>query len=188
MKKLFFLLIIIFFSGCNKPKTVLICGDHICINKAEAEQHFKENLSLEIQVIDNKKKESVDLVKLNLEKNSSGDKKVYVLNKKKSKKMYKILSNNEIKIKKAQIKKKEKENKFAKKTSKNTSKKIKLSKKNQKEKLNNNVLKLKKTVNKPNKEIVDICTILDKCSIDEISKYLIKQGKNKNYPDVSIKE
>ena len=127
-------------------------------------------------------------MKLNLEKNSSGDKKIYVLNKKKTEKKYKILSNNEIKIKKAQIKKKIKENKSTKKSTKNTSKKIKLSKKNQKEKPNNNVLKLKKTVNKPNKEIVDICTILDKCSIDEISKYLIKQGKNKNYPDITIKE
>ena len=35
-------LILIFITSflivsCNKPKTVLICGDHICINKKEAE-------------------------------------------------------------------------------------------------------------------------------------------------------
>ena len=45
-----------------------------------------------------------------------------------------------------------------------------------------------KSVNKANKEVVDICTILEKCSIDEISKYLIKQGKEKNFPDIRIKE
>ena len=34
------------------------------------------------------------------------------------------------------------------------------------------------------KNIIDICTILDNCSIEEISKYLIKLGKNKNFPDI----
>ena len=34
-------------------------------------------------------------------------------------------------------------------------------------------------VNKKRKDVVDVCTILDKCSIDEISKFLIKQGKKK---------
>ena len=51
-----FLLSLIFLSvyGCNKPKTVLICGDHVCINKAEARSFFEENLSLEVKVIDKK--------------------------------------------------------------------------------------------------------------------------------------
>ena len=54
MKKyLIFLLVIILF-GCSKPKTVLICGDHVCINKSEAEQYFEDNLTLEVKVIDNK--------------------------------------------------------------------------------------------------------------------------------------
>ena len=51
------LLLIPFFflmSSCSKPKTVLICGDHICINKAEAEQYFEDNLTLEVKVIDKK--------------------------------------------------------------------------------------------------------------------------------------
>ena len=55
MKKIFLFLIILAIYGCNKPKTVLICGDHVCINKAEAEQYFEENLTLEVQIIDNKK-------------------------------------------------------------------------------------------------------------------------------------
>ena len=36
----------LFLNNCSKPKTVLICGDHICVNKAEAEQFFEKNLSL----------------------------------------------------------------------------------------------------------------------------------------------
>ena len=28
-------------------------------------------------------------------------------------------------------------------------------------------------------KVVDVCTIIEKCSIDEISKYLLKQGKKK---------
>ena len=29
--RIIFLLIFIFLSNCNNPKTVLICGDHVCI-------------------------------------------------------------------------------------------------------------------------------------------------------------
>ena len=38
--------LITFFSffGCGKPKIVLICGDHVCVNKSEAEQYFEKNL------------------------------------------------------------------------------------------------------------------------------------------------
>ena len=49
---------------------------------------------------------------------------------------------------------------------------------------------LKKTnriINKDNTS-TDICKLLDKCSIDEISKYLIKQGKNKKFPDLTIRQ
>ena len=42
MKLLFFLSLIFFFSNCSKPKTILICGDYKCVNKAEAEQYFEE--------------------------------------------------------------------------------------------------------------------------------------------------
>ena len=37
-------------------------------------------------------------------------------------------------------------------------------------------------------QVVDVCTILEKCSIDEISKYLIKLGKKKNFPDITKRE
>ena len=55
MKKIIFFITLLTLYGCNNPKTVLICGDHVCINKAEAEQYFEENLTLEVQIIDNKK-------------------------------------------------------------------------------------------------------------------------------------
>ena len=78
MKKLLFLLIMLTIYGCNKPKTVLICGDHVCINKAEAEQFFEDNLILEVRVINNKAEE-IDLVELNLKSNSEGKKEIKVL-------------------------------------------------------------------------------------------------------------
>ena len=35
----------------NKPKTVFICGDHVCVNKKEANEYFENNLSLEVQIL-----------------------------------------------------------------------------------------------------------------------------------------
>ena len=43
MKNIYFLLIFMFLLNCSKSKTVLICGDHVCVNKAEANQYFEEN-------------------------------------------------------------------------------------------------------------------------------------------------
>ena len=34
----------------------------------------------------------------------------------------------------------------------------------------------------------DVCKFLDKCDIDEISKYLIKEGNKKRYPDLTTRE
>ena len=43
-------------------------------------------------------------------------------------------------------------------------------------------------MNKKRKNVVDVCTILEKCSIDEISKYLLKQGKKKDFPDITARQ
>ena len=43
-------------------------------------------------------------------------------------------------------------------------------------------------MNKKNKEVVDVCTIIEKCSIEEISKYLLKQGKKKGFPDITERQ
>ena len=65
---------------------------------------------------------------------------------------------------------------------------LELQKPKKKQKPIDNLTKTKKIVNKPGKKITDICTILEKCSIDEISKYLVKQGKEKKFPDIAIRE
>ena len=33
----------------------------------------------------------------------------------------------------------------------------------------------------------DICKILENCSIEEISKYLIKNSKKKDFPDITLR-
>ena len=78
------LIIFLFLSGCNKPKVVLICGDHICINKTEAEQYFEENLTLEVKLINKDKTENKDLVELNLSQESDNKKQVSIFSKKKN--------------------------------------------------------------------------------------------------------
>jgi len=187
MKKILFFLIVLTVYGCNKPKTVLICGDHVCVNKAEAEQYFEDNLTLEVKIIDKKAKRNIDLVELNLKSNQKGGKKISVSSKDQTKKEIKILSNDEIEKKKAELKKRKK-NKNKKIKDKNITKQAKLKKPEEKQKSLNNIKKTKKIVNKPRKKITDICTILEKCSIDEISKYLVKQGKEKKFPDITIRE
>ena len=48
-----------------------------------------------------------------------------------------------------------------------------------------NINIIQKNVNKKNKDVLDVCTILEKCSIDEISKYLLEQGNKKDFPDIT---
>ena len=182
MKKLLFFFLILLMYGCNKPKTVLICGDHFCVNKAEAEQYFEENLTLEVKIIDKKRSKEDNLVEINLNSNSSGKKEVSIFNKKQTSKKLKELSNLEIKRKKAEIRKKKKikDTKIA--------KKAKLKEVKKKKKPQDSVIKTNKVVNNTSKKITDICTILEKCSIDEISKYLVKQGKKRKFPDITTRE
>ena len=47
---------------------------------------------------------------------------------------------------------------------------------------------IQKNINRNYNDVVDVCTILQKCSIDEISKYLIEQGKKKKFPDITIRQ
>jgi len=108
MKKLLFFLIILALYGCNKPKTVFICGDHVCINKAEAEQYFEDNLILEVKIIDKKEEKKIDLVELNLKSNLEGKKEISVSNKKQTRKEIKVLAKNEIEKKKIELKKRKK--------------------------------------------------------------------------------
>jgi len=206
---IFFLALLL--NNCSKPKTVLICGDHICVNKLEAEQYFKESLSLEVKIIDPENNEEMSLVELNLKESDEGDKKISVLSKKSTDQNLKVLSKNEIKKIKTNLKNIQNNQRFVKKLDKRSEKKNKIKNiKNEKK-----ILKDKKNVKKTfdgkklnkekniklkdyrNKEkivknkindVIDVCTILEKCSIDEISKYLLEQGKKKNFPDITMRQ
>ena len=180
MIKLIFIIFFVILQSCSKPKTVLICGDHVCINNNEAKQYFEENLSLEVKIIDNKKNDKFDLVELNLKDNLE-NKQINIVKKDKTREKIKTLSSKEISEIKKKIKKKKKDDKAEKKEVKIKERKSKVPTK-------------KKILNKDKKIVniktnsIDVCTILDKCSIDEISKYLIKIGKKKNFPDITIRE
>ena len=189
MKFLLLFFIFLLLVNCSKPKTVLICGDHVCVNKAEAEQYFEENLSIEVKVIDKKIKKEINLVELNLKNDEEGKRKIFLSSKSNMDKRLKTLSNDEI----IKIKERIKEKKISKKIEKNEIKtKNIIKKKTQK------IMKTKKIDTKNNKilnknvkktkDIVDVCTILEKCSIDEISKYLLEQGKKKNFPDLTTRQ
>ena len=189
MRFLFLIIPFIFMQNCSKPKTVLICGDHICINKSEANQYFKENLSIEVKIIDIKKNINPDLVELNLNE-SIGNRKISINKKEKTKKEIKTLTNEQIKNIKKKLKKNQRNNKIAKKTTynnKNKSKKI-TRKKVKKESLNKDKIKLKNNNIKEQLKVVDVCSIIDKCDIDEISKFLLNQAKKKKFPDITVRE
>lgn len=185
MKFVIFISLFLILSGCNKPKTVLICGDHVCINKAEAEQFFEENLTIEVKVVDKKINKNIDLVQLNLSNDEVGNKKISVSSKEKTSKKIKILSNDEVIKIKENIKKKKKNKKIAnKKVNKDINKKKQIDKKiNQ-----NNDIKMNNKINKK-VNVIDVCALIDKkCNIEEISKYLLKEGKKKNFPDITKRQ
>ena len=170
MKKLIFIFVLMLFQSCAKQKTILICGDHVCVNKAEAKQFFEENLTLEVKIVDKKDNKEINLVQLNLNEGSN-TRQVNVVKKKETKNQIRVLTNKEVK----EIKKKVK-------TSKNNyAKKIILKDKKRRK----NIFFEK---NNSKNDIVDICTLVNKCTIDEISKYLIKIGKKKDFPDITVRE
>ena len=54
-----------------------------------------------------------------------------------------------------------------------------------------NILKDKiidRKVNYDKKDFVDVCSIIVKCNIEEISKYLLSDGKKKSFPDITTRE
>ena len=188
MKFFFSILLVLFLSNCNKPKTVLICGDHICINKSEAKQYFEDNLSIEVKIIDKKNKKQIDLVELNLKENTKEKRNINILPRNNTKKELKTLSKKEITEIKKNIKSKRNDNQFSKKIiKKEKQEKKSKEKKLKKKKKSENINLEANNVNKKRKDIVDVCTILDKCSIDEISKFLIEQGIKKDFPDITTR-
>lgn len=187
----FLLIFLLFFllQNCSKHKTVLICGNHVCVNKAEAEQYFEDNLSIEVKIVNKKKKENINLVELNLKDNSVKNKKINIKEKNKTNEEVKILTKNQIKKIKKNVNKKKKNKKLSRKIiHKNSKNNNKLLKKNDKTLDNKKKIKPQKDTYKLNNKEVDVCTIIEKCSIDEISKFLLKQGKKKGFPDITERQ
>ena len=177
MRYLIFLLFF-FILSCAKQKSILICGDHECINKAEAKQYFEENLTIEVQIISNKNKSTFDLVDLNIE----GEKPDIKVFKKKNKKIVKKLSKNEIKIKKAELKKNKKKSNLKVKTVKKKT----LNKKNKN--FEENIKPEAVSSYKSNNNSLDICLQLKKCDIDSITRYLINKSNEKDFPNISVRK
>ena len=175
-------LIFVFFLSvsCTKPKTVFICGDHICVNKTEAQQYFEENLTLEVKVLKKRDSNEPSLIELNLREPNQVNKQVFASKKEKTNKEIRKLSGNEKKKIISNIKKKQDNKKIAQKKTIKENKKI--SKKNEKKKI------ILNKSNKEKKEALDICKILKECTIDEISKYLIKDGKKRSFPDITRRQ
>jgi hypothetical protein len=191
MKNLIFILFFLILANCSKSKTVLICGNHVCVNKAEAEQYFEENLTIEVKVVNKREEKNFDLVELNLKEDSNGKKKININTKIDTRKDLRILSDDEITTIKKKVKIKNKQKKIVKKTktindNKNEKRIVKIKETRKTE--DNSIksipsIKLSKKYNK----VFDVCTILKKCSIDEISKYLLKEGNSKDFPDITKK-
>ena len=163
MKNIILVFLLSLFLSCSKNKTVMICGDHVCVNKGEANQYFEENLSLEVKILD-KKNEQIDLVQLNLANKDSNNRRVFIEKKSKTNEKVKLLSNKEIRKIKENVKNK---------------KNLKKINKRNKENFN-----LK---NSAYTQSIDVCKIIEKCNIEEISKYLINEGKKKDFPNISVK-
>ena len=180
MKNKFVILIFLITVSCSKPKTVFICGDHLCVNKAEAQQYFEENLTLEVKILENKGPREPSLIELNLKENNQENKQVFIEKKLDTEKDVKELTKNEKKKIISIVKEKQINKKIASKKTLKENKKISMNK-------NKKNMIEKKIINKE-KEKFDICQIIKKCTIDEISKYLIKEGNKRSFPDITTRQ
>ena len=172
MKKIhilvFFLLI-----NCTTNK-VYICGDHPCKNKKEIDEYFKNNISVEVYVLE-KKKESIqnqNLVKLNLNqlKNEKEKKKeLTFLNKRRLNKIEQSKqTNSKLKLK---VEKQEPQN-------------MSLNKKVNNQEKPKKIFSYKKN---SSTKIVHLCKNLNECDIDIITKKVTDLGKGKSFPDINFK-
>tara|TARA_B100000029_G_scaffold365589_1_gene358923 strand:+ start:8120 stop:8647 length:528 start_codon:yes stop_codon:yes gene_type:complete len=172
----FFIFLIIFLAGCSNSNKVYICGDHPCKNKKEIEDYFKNNISMEVYVIQSDKeiKKNQDLVKLNLDKD----------NKKIDNKKKKLIF---LDNKKVNIEEKRKKGK-----PKKINLQVRTDIENQAEKkvmINKSKIKKKKFEYKTtkSKKIVHMCKKVEECDIDIISKKISDLGNEESFPDVNFR-
>ena len=191
--------------SCGTVKKTYMCGDEQCIDRKEFREYFANNLAVEILTKKNKKKSSIDLVKLNTSNSKSNNATIVStkeINNLKKKEKKDILKANKRRLKeKRKAKKIEERNLLVKK------KKIEKQKKNKEKGITlnkiltkNEVLDSKKSIKKPNenqpstvnavKEVivlnniktekqVNLCAVVNNCDIDKITELLLKKGKEK---------
>ena len=179
MKYIFIIIILFLTVSCSKPKTVFICGDHICVNKAEAQQYFEENLTLEVKVLKDESTKEPSLIELNLNQTNIENKQVFVKKKIGNKKDIKKLTKKEKKKIASEVKRKQ-INKIASKKTLKKDKKISINE-------NKKRITKKKLINKQ-QEAFDVCQIIKECTIEGISKYLIKEGNKRSFPDITTRQ
>ena len=168
-------------TSCSKPKTVFICGDHVCVNKAEAQQYFEENLTLEVKVIQNKDLKEQSLIELNLNETNQANKQIFVKKVINTEKNIKELTRDEKRKIISEVREKQINKKIV---SKKTIKKNKSISVNQNKK---NII-VNKKIKTQKKETLDICQIIKECTIEEISKYIIKEENKKGFPDITVRQ
>ena len=199
--------------SCGIVKKTYMCGDEQCIDRKEFREYFANNLAVEILTKKNKKKSSIDLVKLNTSNSKSNNATIVStkeINNLKKKEKKDILKANKRRLKeKRKAKKIEERNLLVKK------KKIEKQKKNKEKEITinkiltkNEVLDSKKSIKKPNenqpstvnavKEVivlnniktekqVNLCAVVNNCDIDKITELLLKKGKEKEFPNIAVR-
>lgn len=198
--------------ACGTVKKTYMCGDEQCIDRKEFREYFANNLTVEILTKKNKKKSSIDLIKLNtsdLKSNNATIVSKKEMNNLKKKEKKAILKANKHRLKeKRKAKKIEERNLLVK-------RKIEKEKKNKKKEITlnkiltkNEALNRKKSIKKPNenqlrtdnvvKEVialnniktekqVNLCAVVNNCDIDKITELLLKKGKEKEFPNIAVR-
>ena len=173
MSKLKFLIFILIL-GCVSNNKVYICGNHECKNQREIDEYFKNNISIEVYVIeDNNDKKNKDLVQLNsLNEN--------INNKEENNKNLSFLK--ERKTQDVMNKKEQKPKKMKLTVKTEISESLDKSKNVKKQEIQKEEFTYKK---QKTKKIVHMCKNLDECDIDVISRKVSELGINKSYPDIN---
>ena len=203
-----YIFFLFFLISCANTNKAYICGDRKCVDKKEFKEYFAKNLTIEIDTQKFKKRTSVDLVDLNTSR--SDEKKPYNVKKtdneklnkkeqkasikaeksrlKKERKIKKIEEKNRIKEEKklTKLKKKNKINIKNRKVEKKTKPTLKSSKISPTQNIDINKKFTKKTVAASSAK-TSICVKIKDCNINKIAEILIKKGKEKNFPDITLK-
>ena len=170
-----YLFIFVLLLGCSQQSSkIYICGDHPCKNKKEIEDYFKNNISIEVYILESKKKkrQNQDLVELNLSKEESFT----------EKKKDRLTFLEKRKTKLANKRKKEKPSKLKLKVERVDEEITKDLIKKKKSDISSKTFSYKKS---KSTKIVHLCKKIEECDINVISKKINDIGKEKSFPDIT---